>query len=203
MPPPSCTILGGANGSGKSSLYETLRPAGVFVNADILARHINPQRPETASFAAGRRALRWLADLIAKRENFVFETTLSGRQPLDLMRRALETGYTVRLIFVVLRSADLHVDRVAQRVSQGGHDIARQTILRRYEGALDQLSKALRVAEETIVVDNTSRKPVVLLRVAAGAVVGSHLDLAEPIHARIACAAAAALGLDERTAVSR
>ena len=116
------------------------------------------------------------------------------------MRRARDAGYSVRLIFVVLRSADLHVDRVAQRVSRGGHDIARQIILRRYEGALTRLPKALALAEEAIVVDNTTRRPVVLLRVAAGAIVGSKLDIEEPIHARLAQAAATALNLDERTA---
>jgi predicted ABC-type ATPase len=56
----SCTILGGTNGSGKSTIYEeAVRPqiAGEFVNADVLARRIAPDAPESASLRAGKQVV--------------------------------------------------------------------------------------------------------------------------------------------------
>lgn len=88
MATPICTILGGPNGSGKSSLYRALDLPGEFVNADLVARRIDPVDPEAASVAAGR--------------DFVYETTLSSNQAVGLMRRARETGYQVALVFVAL-----------------------------------------------------------------------------------------------------
>jgi predicted ABC-type ATPase len=118
-----CTILGGPNGSGKSSLYRALAPPGEFVNADMIARHLNPADPASASLLAGRTVLRRLSALIGQRRDFVWETTLSSNQALALMRRAYTAGYEIGLVFVVLARAELNVDRVAQRVSQGGHHI--------------------------------------------------------------------------------
>jgi hypothetical protein len=77
----SCAILGGTNGSGKSTIYEeAVRPQieGEFVNADIIARRISPEAPEAASLRAGKQVVVRLDDLITKRQNFVHETTLSS-----------------------------------------------------------------------------------------------------------------------------
>jgi predicted ABC-type ATPase len=91
----SCTILGGTNGSGKSTIYEeAVRPQieGEFVNADILARRISPEAPEAASLRAGKQVVVRLDELITKRQNFVHETTLSSRQSLRVIRRARAAG---------------------------------------------------------------------------------------------------------------
>jgi predicted ABC-type ATPase len=92
----SCTILGGTNGSGKSTIYEeAVRPQieGEFVNADILARRISPNAPESASLRAGRQVVARLRDLITARQSFVHETTLSSRQSLQVMKQARDAGY--------------------------------------------------------------------------------------------------------------
>lgn len=117
---PACTIIGGPNGSGKSTIFDHLDLPGRFVNADIIARGLNPQRPEAASFRAGRRTLAELARLIEARENFIYETSLSSHQSIDLMRAAGADGYEVGLVFVTLNNADLNVQRVAERVAKGG-----------------------------------------------------------------------------------
>ncbi|MFN3672927.1 MAG: zeta toxin family protein, partial [Bosea sp. (in: a-proteobacteria)] len=120
---PVCTIFGGANGSGKSSLYTALQPPGEFVNADVFARAIAPDAPEQASIRSGRHVLRRLDDLIANRCDFVYETTLSSHQSTQLMRRAAQAGYQFGLVFVVLAHPDLNILRVADRVRKGGHHI--------------------------------------------------------------------------------
>ncbi len=56
----SCTIISGTNGSGKSTIYDEavrLQIQGEFVNADLLARNISPNAPETASFKAGKQVV--------------------------------------------------------------------------------------------------------------------------------------------------
>jgi hypothetical protein len=70
--------LAGANGSGKSSLFAALKPPGVFINADVIARRLAPSYPEQASFAAGKVVLRELTAAIEARQDFVYETTLSS-----------------------------------------------------------------------------------------------------------------------------
>jgi predicted ABC-type ATPase len=138
----SCTILGGTNGSGKSTIYEeAVRPQieGEFVNADIIARRISPEAPEAASLRAGKQVVARLDDLIAKRQNFVHETTLSSRQSLQVTRQARAASYQVGLIFVVLHSVELNILRVQERVRMGGHSIPEKDIRRRYDRALANL----------------------------------------------------------------
>ena len=120
---PVCTIIGGPNGSGKSTIYDRLVLPGRLLNADVVARRINPDRPEAASIAAGRHVLTELARAVRTRETFVYETTLSSHQSIELMRAARRADYEVGLVFVVLNSAALNVERVAERVARGGHDI--------------------------------------------------------------------------------
>jgi predicted ABC-type ATPase len=80
----SCTVLGGTNGSGKSTIYDEAVRAQIgdeFVNADALARRIAPDAPESASLKAGKQVVARLGSLIAARRSFVHETTLSSHQP--------------------------------------------------------------------------------------------------------------------------
>jgi predicted ABC-type ATPase len=110
---PVCTILCGSNGSGKSTLHAGLAPPGRFLNADIVAAGLDPLRLETATIQAGRLVLTEMAQAIRARESFAWETTLSSRQSLSLMRRARLASYDIGLVFVTLRNADLAVMRVA------------------------------------------------------------------------------------------
>ena len=79
---PVCTILAGPNGSGKSTVYRELDVPGPFINADVLARKLNPLNPEQAAIAAGRLVLAELDRAIRANEDFVYETTLSSHQSI-------------------------------------------------------------------------------------------------------------------------
>ncbi|MEH3120277.1 MAG: zeta toxin family protein [Methylorubrum populi] len=195
MATPVCTILGGPNGSGKSSLYRAIDPPGEFVNADIVARRINPVDPEAASLAAGRAVLVRLNELVEAGRDFAYETTLSSNQAVGLMRRAREAGYQVALVFVALDSADLNVERVGDRVRKGGHAIPEPVIRRRYGIALSRLAQAIPLAHESAIFDNSEATTRLLLRIAGNAIEENHLDRGKRLHTRIADAAAQALGL--------
>lgn len=193
---PACTIIGGPNGSGKSTLYDRLDLPGLFVNADVIARALNPGRPEAASLLAGRRTLAELAKVLGARESFVYETTLSSRQSVELMRASRTAGYEVGLVFVALNSADLNVQRVAERVARGGHHIPDDVVRRRYEKALSRLPEAIRLANGSMVFDNSLFSgPRLLLQIRGAAIEVNTLDEADAFHMRLAAMAAEALSM--------
>jgi predicted ABC-type ATPase len=182
-----CTILGGANGSGKSSIFTTLNLPGRFINADIFARGLNPSNPERASFAAGKLVLRELRRVLQARQDFVYETTLSSHQSIELIRGALDAGYEVGLVFVVLRDPSLNVARVAQRVSEGGHGIPEHVIHRRYKTSMERLAAAIRLAHGTLIFDNSEiTGPTLLIQVALDMIEVNNLDAVRPLHFRLA-----------------
>ena len=153
---PECAVLAGPNGAGKSSLFASLAFPGRFINADDIARELNPLDPESASLQAGRLVVKSIDEVLVRNEDFTYETTLSSHQSLNLLKRAREAGYRTLLIFVALNSADMHVARVAQRVKVGGHHIPEPIIRRRYDLAFDNLAKAVPFCEVVSIYDNSS-----------------------------------------------
>lgn len=169
MSAPHRIILAGPNGSGKSSIYTRLSPLGEFVNADVIEAGLPESLPSSVKkIRAGKLAVARLNELIRSKADFVFETTLSGRHALRLVTSAKAVGYHVGLIFVALDSAERNVKRVEFRVRLGGHDIPVADILRRYDAAFRNLPAAISIADESIVIDNSSEEPRLLFTVNSG-----------------------------------
>lgn len=101
-PKPLAVIIAGPNGAGKSTMAPAIMQAderiGAFVNADLIARNISPIHPEKAAVAASRLMLTRLKELIQNRENFLLESTLSGRTYVNLFRQLRENGYRMSCI---------------------------------------------------------------------------------------------------------
>ena len=102
------------------------------MNADLIAGGLSPLRPELAARQAGRLFLMELSRLAKSRRHFSFESTLSGKTYLHLLRRWKATGYKIRIVFLSLSSPQLALQRVAARVEQGGHDVPRIDVIRRF-----------------------------------------------------------------------
>ena len=79
---------------------------------------------KTTASEAGRLMLKRIDELLEKGETFSIETTLATKSYINLVRRAKEKGYTVRVLFFWLNSPELALLRIAERVSKGGHNIA-------------------------------------------------------------------------------
>jgi len=137
---PHVIVIAGANGAGKSTVapYLLRDKLGVseFVNADTLAQGLSAFAPETVAISAGKIMLRRIDELAKANADFAFETTLSTRSFLPRLSKMRENGYEFSLFFLWLAGTDLAVERVAERVRQGGHDIPQATIERRYEKGL-------------------------------------------------------------------
>ena len=166
-------ILGGPNGAGKTTLARKLLPKfpglSEFLNADEFARAICPESPESADFAAGRRMLERMRELIALNQSFGFESTLSGRSYLRLLRRCKQGGWRIVLLYLWLPSPVAAIERVAHRVREGGHGVSAETIRRRYfAGLANFINLYLPLADELEVYDNSARRAQIAKRVEGG-----------------------------------
>lgn len=79
---------------------------------------------------------------IQARRSFAFETTLSGRGYLQLIRRLRAAGWRVELVYLALPSLELSILRVAERVAHGGHNVPLPALRRRFPRSLGLLLEA-------------------------------------------------------------
>lgn len=129
---PIVIALAGSDGAGNSTFYESfLADSGLrFVSADVLARSLNVNAYEAAMLASSLRSA-----LIAQRESFLFETVLSDPvgEKVEQLVPYTAVGYKVVLIFIQIGSPEESIQRVAMRVSQGGHDVPDEKLRARFE----------------------------------------------------------------------
>lgn len=137
---PSVVVPAGPNGAGKSTAAPELLQGALavteFVNADVIARGLSAFDPEGVAMAAGRVMLARLRELAEQRVSFAFETTLASRSFTPWLRDLHASGYTVHLFFLWLSSADLAVERVADRARAGGHNVPADIVRRRYRAGI-------------------------------------------------------------------
>lgn len=166
---PRCIIIARPNGAGKTTFAREflLREVGIihFVNADLIAGGLSPLRPDLAARRAGRLVLIELSRLVKARKDFAFESTLSGRTYLRLLNRWKAAGYRIEIVFLSLPSVQLALQRIATRVRQGGHDVPRADVLRRFDRSLDNFHRLYRpLAHTWSVYDNSGTAPRLLER---------------------------------------
>jgi predicted ABC-type ATPase len=87
-------VLAGSNGAGKSTFFrEYLERTGIaFVNADNMARSLNPTAPQSVGYGAARIAEAVRQDMVARGESFCMETVLSDPDPAQCGGRAAGRG---------------------------------------------------------------------------------------------------------------
>lgn len=169
---PSIFVIGGCNGSGKTTVALNILPnlLGIFeyVNADAIALGLSPLQPETMAIQAGRLMLTRLKYLADSRANFAFETTLAARTFVPFLKECQGKNYTINLIYFWLLSPELAIERVARRVASGGHFIPEDTIVRRYERGRKNLFRLyMPLCNSWIIYDNS--KPILNLVAERGA----------------------------------
>jgi predicted ABC-type ATPase len=166
---PRCIVIAGPNGAGKTTFARDYLPsiAGLinFVNVDLIAAGISPLRPELAAVAAGRVLLRELDRLVTAKADFAFETTPSGLRYASRMRAWKTDGYSIEINFIRLPSPELALRRIASRVKQGGHNVARIDVLRRCKRGWTNFLEVYRpLADHWTIYDNSEATPRLLER---------------------------------------
>ena len=147
------TIIGGVNGTGKSSLTGVLRTQLRDLGQIIDVDKITAQGGMTP-IEGGKEALRRIRQCLDKGVCFTQESTLSGFQTERTATAAREQGYSVRLFYVGLDSPEECLARIENRVKHGGHDIPEPDVLRRFAGRWEAVAKVLLYCDEAHFFDN-------------------------------------------------
>ena len=168
-------IIAGANGAGKSTAYENLKDISnlyndiTFINPDVITKqtaqslgygsvnNLPKELQQIINIQAGKQALRIRKESLDKRINFGIETTASSESILRLIDKAHQQNYIVHIIYVLLNSAELHIQRVNQRVSKGGHSVDKKDIIRRYKRSIELLPEIMQKADCMVIYDNSYR----------------------------------------------
>jgi predicted ABC-type ATPase len=166
-------IIAGPNGAGKTTFAREylLKEAHCpdFINVDLIAAGLSPFKPERAAIQAGRLMLSEIQRRVRKRESFAFETTLSGHLYARMIPEWRLDGYRVRLVFLGLPDAEMAVARVAMRVKQGGHNVNKTVIRRRFESGLRNFKDVyMHLVDKWEWYDNSGNMPRMISEAAIG-----------------------------------
>ena len=149
------TIVAGVNGCGKSSLTGVLRTEidnlGKIIDVDKLAVLCGGNAVE-----GGKKALSTIDDCLEKDICFTQETTLSGKKILNIVKRAIEKDYYIRLYYVGLDTMEESLLRIENRVRKGGHNINSDTVAKRFDKRFDDLLEVLPYCNEATFYDNNN-----------------------------------------------
>lgn len=166
---PRLLVFAGPNGSGKSTITKGIPICGTYVNADEIKRNSKCTDLEAAQEAEQIRQM-----LLKANMDFTFETVLSTERNLELLQQAKVQGYEIHAVFVLTNNPIINVKRVKSRVKAGGHDVPDEKIISRYEKSLRNISRLVRIADHTRIIDNSGDEPHLI-----GEVLNQHLVIWE------------------------
>lgn len=162
-------VLGGPNGSGKTTVTNQIPKVGAYINADVIKKQLHCSDLEAAEIAEATRE-RLLKDGM----DITFESVLSVPRNIIFMGRAHEFGYHVSCVYVLTANPEVNVKRVEQRVRDGGHDVPPEKVRERYHRSMRLIPQLLSVCDEIYFVDNTPERgegePSVIASVRSGMV---------------------------------
>lgn len=159
--PNKIRMIAGPNGAGKTTitkeLIEEWPSLYEFINADEIAKGLAPLHPETVALTASKLMIQRLKALLKMGKDFAFETTGAGTNFMRHLKTAKSDGYEFHLTFLWLSSPEQALKRVLQRVKQGGHNIPKETVIRRYYlGIKNTLNLYLPLSDTAVILDASS-----------------------------------------------
>jgi predicted ABC-type ATPase len=162
---PNLYIIAGPNGVGKTTFAREFLPHYVecleFVNADLIASGLSPFAPERAAIRAGRIVLEQIHSLCRNQRDFGFESTLAGKTQIRMLRDLKKNGYKIHMFYLWISSVELAMERIADRVREGGHFVPEETVRRRFGKSLFNFMRFYRpLADTWHLFDNSSDIPV-------------------------------------------
>lgn len=177
-------IVAGANGSGKTSLVlvysSRFQDQVPFINPDDIAKEFDSTyngRDASLIQKAGRETIKRQRKLIKEGESFGYETTFSSKRDLKIMSQSKKLGYEIKLAFIGLETSSDNILRVAERVQKGGHYVSPKDIIRRYERSINNLIKALDIADNIYIFDNSGTRQKLVCRIKNKIIVRQSNDL--------------------------
>lgn len=127
-------VVGGPNGAGKTTfaMEDLARRGGVYLGADAIAAELSPGDPAAAAIEAGRLFLERFDQLIQNEQRVIVESTLAGKSLARMITSAKDAGLQIEINFIFIDSEDMSLNRVRQRVRNGGHDVPEIDVRRRF-----------------------------------------------------------------------
>jgi predicted ABC-type ATPase len=170
---PTCYVIAGPNGAGKTTFALRYLPEMTgcrnFINADLIADGLSPLNPAGVQVEAGKIFLREIEANVVAGTDFAFETTLSGRMYIRLLKELRYEGWKIVLFYLWIPGAEFSRLRVQQRVASGGHDIPDEAIARRYRRTVSNfLTVFAPLCDEVFCYDNSDLGTVPVFSIVGG-----------------------------------
>lgn len=162
------TVVGGANGAGKTTfaVEYASRHNCLYLGADAIAAELRPDAPGLVPVAAGEELTRRLTAALSRNDTIVLESTLAGRTLPHVIGSARNNGFTITIVYLFLDSPDTCVERVKERVQKGGHSVPESDVRRRFHRSIRNFWRLYRpLADHWLLIYNSGNQP---LDVAAG-----------------------------------
>jgi predicted ABC-type ATPase len=164
---PILWMIAGPNGSGKSTLYnrtdiEEWGGSVWIINPDLLTARLQTAenlKPDIANATALDRIQAWLQASIDVHQTIGVETVLSTPKYRPLIEQARDKGFEIRMLYVVLDSADLQLERITLRVSEGGHDVPSAKVVARRQRSFEQLALFAKHLDRLMIFNNSTGEP--------------------------------------------
>jgi predicted ABC-type ATPase len=151
-------MIAGPNGAGKTTLTRWLSAQGVdfgeYINPDDIAARLTGSYEARVLEAQGT-ADRRREDCLTERRSFTFETVMSHPSKVDLLVRARSVGFFTQMYFVGTDDPRTNIERVALRVSKGGHDVPLDRIVPRWNRTMELLHRAIDACDKALIFDNS------------------------------------------------
>ncbi len=106
--------------------------------------------------SASRYMIMRIQYLLDQNADFSIETTLATRSLVSIIQKAKARGYKITLIYLWLQSPELAIQRVRDRVANGGHNSPEDVLRRRYKVGINYLFDTyMQLCDNWIIADNT------------------------------------------------
>jgi predicted ABC-type ATPase len=166
-------IIAGPNGSGKTTFAVTFLPAYVkcsnFINADLIAVGLSPFSPRTVALKAGKLVLEQIHQFAGKGIDFAFETTLSGKLYVNLLKSLKAKGYSIHLFFLWIPNSGLAISRIKNRVAEGGHDVPAEDVIRRFNRSIANFFRLYQpLSDSWLLFNNAESNPILIAQMKYG-----------------------------------
>ncbi|WP_027390712.1 zeta toxin family protein [Chrysiogenes arsenatis] len=187
---PRLRLVAGPNGSGKTTLTKELIrkniPLGQYLNPDDIARHISinaiidgmynergfvgsDRKPKEfssnfenifAAILAQNVSLGLREDWVELGLSMTCESVMSDKRHLDFVDRAIKSGYEVYLYYICISDPERNIERVRQRVDNGGHDVPQEKIVERHRKSLLHLFDMAVKCKRVYLFDNSHENSI-------------------------------------------
>ena len=181
---PVMCIVAGPNGSGKTTTTEQLLKNewgadSLYINPDNIAKDIfGNWNSAEAVLKAAQKATNQRYECLKNGTDFVFETVFSSAEKMEFVQKAKDAGFFIRIFYVCTESPLININRIAQRYLNGGHEVPISKTISRYYSSLENISKAIKIADRVYLYDNSveNAAPRLILRTVDGIIAKQYTD---------------------------